>query len=130
MHINNRDKWIYEVTFSRNFGGTISKISWDRLVQEVSKRKPSQIKEVTFYYPDMPGGTMQIPGNLDVDPLAASRSCKVPEKFKLRHYQEIGDVLSLRGLFGSARTLLFIKNLTSFERFLGSYPLDYRKRGL
>ncbi len=64
MHINNRDKWIYEVTFSRNFGGTISKISWDRLVQEVSKRKPSQIKEVTFYYPDMPGGTMQIPGNL------------------------------------------------------------------
>jgi len=64
MHINNYDKWKYEVSFSRKTGGTVGGIGWNVLVQEVARRKPSEIREVTFFHPEMPGGTAQIPGSL------------------------------------------------------------------
>jgi hypothetical protein len=64
MKIHNCDKWQYIVSFSKGAGGTLTNISWNQLVKEVANRYPNQIKEVTFSYPDMLGGTGQIPGNL------------------------------------------------------------------
>ena len=64
MTVHNRKNWKYEVSFSKKAGGSSRGISWEQLVEVVAERSPQDLKEVKFFYPDMPGGTMQIPGSL------------------------------------------------------------------